>query len=372
MTRDADGQIIRTGETDAEDQEQQDDGSQSAVESALLHFSSPRDPATIAAFLRTRVYRPESLVWLEGYEARRKWRFENGITGLVATPYDTEVPVGVVNYPLGRWEAQQRRAARTGDLEDRRRILLDEEGMVWEPGDEAWETKLAFFRSYHRAHGHLAPRQDAIWGQTEAEAQPVGRHMANLRRKGGLGKDVERAEARAAQMTAIDPDWACPWPLDWQRHYAVLRDLAAEEPGGMLPHIEPGVLFEGDDLGAWMVRQQKPATWAQLTEEQRERLTGLGIAPVAQPAPDPAGKNTTEAGVEKLSAPFQRGVTAYAQYIAREGKTTVPRPHTEHITIDGAEHTVKLGAFATNTKQRLERLTHHQRTVLREAGVEWA
>ncbi len=27
--------------------------------------------------------------------------------------------------------------------------------MVWEPGEEAWEAKLALFRSYH-AHGHLA------------------------------------------------------------------------------------------------------------------------------------------------------------------------------------------------------------------------
>ncbi|WP_406396824.1 Helicase associated domain protein [Streptomyces uncialis] len=369
VKRDEDGQIIRTGEN--EDQEQEENGTEGAVESALLHFSGPRDPATIAAFLRTRVYRPESLVWLEGFEARRRWRFENGITGLVATPYDTEVPVGVVNYPLGRWEAEQRRAARTGDLEERRRVLLNEEGMVWEPGDEAWETKLAFFRSFHRAHGHLAPRQDAFWGETEAEAQPVGQHMANLRRKGGLGKDTERAEKRAAQMTAIDPDWNCPWPLDWQRHYTILRDLAAEEPGGALPHIEPGVLFEGDDLGAWIQRQQKPAAWKLLTDEQRERLTGLCIAPVEKPAPVPAGKNT-ESGVEKLSAPFQRGITAWAQYIAREGKTTVPRPHTEPVIIDSEEHTVKLGAFATNTKQRLERLTHHQRTVLRQAGVEWA
>lgn len=40
-------------------------------------------------------------------------------------------------------------------------------------------------------------------------------------------------------MTAIDPDWNCPRPLDWQRHYAILRDLAAEERGGVLPFIEP-------------------------------------------------------------------------------------------------------------------------------------
>lgn len=36
------------------------------VKSALLHFSSPWDAATIVAFLRTRVYGSESLFWLKG------------------------------------------------------------------------------------------------------------------------------------------------------------------------------------------------------------------------------------------------------------------------------------------------------------------
>ncbi|GAA0273988.1 hypothetical protein GCM10009527_083090 [Actinomadura nitritigenes] len=50
------------GEDDGEDQEHAD--ADAAAESALLHFSTPRDPATIAALLRTRVYRPGSLIWL--------------------------------------------------------------------------------------------------------------------------------------------------------------------------------------------------------------------------------------------------------------------------------------------------------------------
>ncbi|EMF56775.1 ttrA1 protein [Streptomyces bottropensis ATCC 25435] len=29
---------------------------------------------------------------------------------------------------------------------------------MWEPGDEAWESKLAALRSYRQATGHLAPR----------------------------------------------------------------------------------------------------------------------------------------------------------------------------------------------------------------------
>lgn len=48
-------------------------------------------------------------------------------------------------FPLGRWVHQQRKILRAGELEPRRKELLDapEAEMVWEPGEEAWETKLA-------------------------------------------------------------------------------------------------------------------------------------------------------------------------------------------------------------------------------------
>ncbi len=124
--------------------------------------------------------------------------------------------------------------------------------MVWEPGEEAWENKLATLRSYRQATGHLAPRQDAVWGEGEAMV-PIGQHLANLRRKGGLGKDPERAEKRAQQLTEIDPDWNCPWSLNWQRHYRVLADLV--DADGVLPYIAPGVYMDGDDIGAWRWKQ---------------------------------------------------------------------------------------------------------------------
>lgn len=365
MRRDADGRIIGTG-GGGQEHDEEIEGPEGAVESALLHFSNPRDPATIAAFLRTRVYRPESLVWLDGYQALRLWRTENHITGLHAIPYDTETTVGVtIDFPLGRWTHQQRKALRAGELEERRKKLLDspEAGMVWEPGEEAWETKLAMLRSYRRAHGHLAPRQDTVWGDAEGELLPVGQHMANLRWKGGLGKDAERAEQRAAQLSAIDEDWCCPWPLDWQRHHRVLADLV--DADGVLPAIEPGVLFEGDDLGKWLAQQRKPHTWAQLTGEQQERRTALGVEPAERP-PIPV-----KSGGE-LSAPFRRGVAALAQYIAREGTTTVKRPHREAIVLHGQEHELALGVWFANQKQRRDKLTQPQRTALAELGIEWA
>ncbi|MFH8663121.1 DEAD/DEAH box helicase [Streptomyces afghaniensis] len=373
IRRDEDGRIVGAGgEGDGEDQEQDD--TQAAAEAALLHFSSPRDAATIAAFLRTRVYRPESLVWLEGYQALLRWRKENEITGLYAVPYDVEVEVGVTkDFPLGRWVHQQRKALRAGELEERRKTLLDapEAGMVWEPGEEAWENKLAALRSYRRTTGHLAPRQDAVWGEGEAMV-PIGQHMANLRRKGGLGKDPERARERAEQLAAIDPDWNCPWPLNWQRHYCILADLAADEPDGQLPDIAPGVLYERDDIGTWL--QQQRRNWTELSAEQQQRLTALGIKPLQTPPPAPEAKRATK-GPSKAQQAFQRGLTALTQWVEREGThRPVPRGHSEEITVDGEAEpvTVKLGVWVSNTKSRRDRLAQDQRDALRKLGMEWA
>ncbi|MGV9941125.1 Helicase associated domain protein [Streptomyces sp. NPDC003401] len=371
VRRDEDGQIVGAG---GAGDGQEDDDTQAAAEVALLHFSSPRDAATIAAFLRTRVYRPESLVWLEGYQALLRWRKENEITGLYAVPYDVEVEVGATKaFPLGRWVHQQRKALRAGELEERRKLLLDapEAGMVWEPGEEAWEAKLAALRSYRRATGHLAPRQDAFWGEGEAML-PVGQHMANLRRKGGLGKDPKRARERAQQLAAIDPDWNCPWPLDWQRHYRVLADLV--DADGHLPNIAPGVLMDGDDIGRWLMRQKQPAAWKLLSAEQQERLSKLGVQPVQTPSSAPSVPRAAK-GPSKAQQAFQRGLAALTQWVEREGAhRPVPRGHSEQITVDGEDEpvVVKLGVWVSNTRSRRDKLTGEQRAALRELGMQWA
>ncbi|MFE7333038.1 helicase associated domain-containing protein [Streptomyces sp. NPDC057565] len=72
----------------------------------------------------------------------------------------------------------------------------------------------------------------------------------------------------------------------------MLADLV--DAGGVLPDIKPGVLFDGDDIGRWLTRQKRPGTWAQLSAEQQERLTALGVKPAevvpGAPAATPAAK----------------------------------------------------------------------------------
>ncbi|MFF8391838.1 helicase associated domain-containing protein, partial [Cellulosimicrobium funkei] len=190
--------------------------------------------------------------------------------------------------------------------------------------------------------------------------------------KNGLGKDPERAAVRAAQLTEIDPDWDCPWPLDWQRHYRVLADLV--DADGHLPDIAPGVLMDGDDIGKWLQQQKQPGAWARLLPEQQERLTVLGVKPLEAPSPAPAAKGATK-GQGKAQQAFQRGLAALTQWVEREGADRpVPRGHSEEIVVDGEAEpvTVKLGVWVSNTKSRRDKLASEQQAALAALGVPWA
>ncbi|MER5312980.1 helicase associated domain-containing protein, partial [Streptomyces sp. NPDC002773] len=77
----------------------------------------------------------------------------------------------------------------------------------------------------------------------------------------------------------------------------------------------------------------------------------------------------------KAQQAFQRGLTALAQWVEREGAhRPVPRGHSEQITVDGETEpvTIKLGVWVSNTKTRRDKLTVEQLDALAELGVQWA
>lgn len=187
--------------------------------------------------------------------------------------------------------------------------------------------------------------------------------MSRARRRGrdqALRAPVLPAGHGAAQLTAIDKDWDCPWPLDWQRHYRVLADLV--DADSVLPHIAPGVVFDGDDVGKWLQQQRQPGIWARLLPEQQERLTTLGVQPDQKLSLTPAAGRTAKAP-SKAQQAFQRGLAALTQWAEREGAhRPVPRAHGEEISVEGEAEpvTVKLGVWVSNTKSRRDKLTADQ------------
>ncbi len=211
VQRDADGRIVGTG-GESDDQAQED--TDAAAESALLHFSSPRDAATIAAFLRTRVYRPESLVWLEGYQALIHWRKKHHITGVHAVPYDVEVEVGVTkDFPSGGGSTSSAKpCGRVSWRSGARRC--------WTHRRPGWSGSPA--RKPGRTSSPRSARSDGRPGTSHRDRTRCGARARRWCPSGSIWRICAgraawartRSGPRSAQQLAvIDPDWDCPWPL---------------------------------------------------------------------------------------------------------------------------------------------------------------
>ncbi|CAM5554612.1 Helicase-associated domain-containing protein OS=Streptomyces fumanus OX=67302 GN=GCM10018772_61390 PE=4 SV=1 [Streptomyces fumanus] len=158
-------------------------------------------------------------------------------------------------FPLGTWVAEQRRAYGAGQMNGRRAARLEKLGMAplgmaWTAADARFQENLAAARVYYADHWTLcAPRSAATLDK------PIGQWLSNLRRPGALDGHPEWEAA----LKEIVEDWNREWPVEWQRHYAALRELVADEEGQ--PEVLPGVTVHGMDIGKWLARQRTPKVW---------------------------------------------------------------------------------------------------------------
>ncbi|MFJ4859114.1 Helicase associated domain protein [Streptomyces sp. NPDC088730] len=314
----------------------------------LLRFSAPRDPVMVAEWISFNVIDTERQDWARGWAALKTF---------TERELHARVPYGHKEgpFPLGQWVAEQRRAYGAGQMTGQRAQRLENLGMVWNPADERFQKNLEAAKAYYDQHWTLcAPRSATMLDR------PVGQWLSNLRRAGALEGHPEWKTA----LEAVDEDWNPSWRPEWQRHYAVVREMLAEE--SILAYVEPGVTVHGMDIGKWLAKQRKPEVWTALTDGQRERLEAIGVLPVTAELETPA-----KAPTPTLSA-FEKGVAALAQYKARTGSVTVPRTHEERILIDGQEHLIKLGIWTMNQKSRRTKLTTNKLTTLANLGIQWA
>jgi superfamily II DNA or RNA helicase len=314
----------------------------------LLRFAAPRDPVMVADWVSFNVIDTERQDWARGW-AKLKTYVER--VGNARVPYGHREGAT----PLGQWVAEQRRAYAAGQMTGQRARRLEQLGMVWSLADERFQENLEAAKAYYDQHWTLcAPRTATMLDK------PVGQWLSNLRRPGALEGHPEWKTA----LETVDKDWNPDWPADWQRHYAALRELVADEDGQAgTVEVLPGVTVHGMDIGKWLARQRTPKVWHTLTDGQRERLEQLGITP-----PDPEPEAPATARQTALSA-FEKGIAALAQYKARTSSVTVPRAHVERLE-DGTE--VKLGVWIMNQKGRRAKLTADKLQQLADLGLEWA
>ncbi|MCC9312316.1 helicase associated domain-containing protein [Kitasatospora sp. RB6PN24] len=321
-----------------------------AGEAQLLQFSTQRDPAVIAAFIRTRVLEPERAEFRRGLEELLAYREKFGD---VKVPYAYVAPSG---HRLGGWVADQRRYKAADVLDPERVQELDELGMVWSAFDTAFTDNLTAVAGYAAEHGHACPPAEAVWG-----GRPVGTIMKNLRtaqrRTEALERRAEAGETgldwtgalsadRKAALDAIDPAWCPAWSVEWQRCFALAWRHVKD--GGTLADAEPGsVVVQGEDLAGWGRAQQ--VGWDKLSPAQQWALEHV-------------------LGIEKE----RRNLAAAAQYRAREGHLNVPRKHKETLELDdGTTAQISLGLFIANSRSRRADIPTTRTERLTELGMRW-
>ncbi|MFF9870365.1 Helicase associated domain protein [Streptomyces sp. NPDC013953] len=356
-------------------------GGPSAPARQLLKFSTPRDPAQLAAFINLRVLNPEHEHWRRGVEAAVIFAREHGDLKVPFTyrvPEDEEAegvgwPASLANFPLGQWIADARRFYARGDMDEDRIAQLEKLGMVWSHFDVAWEEGLAAARGWAAEAGHLLAPLDATFqghrvGIWLKNARAAARKAAEIEQRRAAGLPVEStagalSDERREQLEDIDPSWCPAWPVEWQRAFRLVR-LHLEEAGGTLP-TEPGkVMHQGEDLGRW-VRAQRLG-WDNLTTVQQwmcEQV--LGITPATEEEKPPPRRTQAD----KWAVNYE----AAKQFYERERHLRVPRKHIERIVgEDQKEQELRLGAWISNQRSRAATLSPERMEKLSAIGMRWS
>ncbi|MGA4837730.1 Helicase associated domain protein [Streptomyces sp. G45] len=359
-------------------------GGPSAPARALLAFSTPRDPAALAAFINLRVLNPEHAHWRRGVEAATLYQRHHGD---LRVPFTHRVPEGqeardqgwpasLAGFPLGQWIADARRFHARGAMDADRARQLEALGMVWSHHDIAWEEGLAAARAWAAEHGHLLAPFDATFrghrvGIWLKNARAAARRAQELEQRRAEGLPVGSATGalsaeRRAQLDDIDPAWCPAWPVEWQRAFHLTRRHL--DTGGTLPTSPGSVVHQGEDLGRW-VRAQRLG-WDRLTAAQQwlcEHV--LGIEPAAEDErPRPRRTQADRWALHYAAA---------QQYYRREGHLHVPRAHVERIAVSGddgrdqQEHTLRLGSWISNQRSRAATLTPERVQQLTDIGMRW-
>ncbi|WP_406277154.1 Helicase associated domain protein [Embleya sp. NBC_00896] len=349
----------------------------------FLRFSSPRDPAIVADFVRLRVIDPDERDWNRGYLAARRFLRTRGHLRI---PLDTRDEHDH-DYPVGQWAAVQRREYAAGRLDAGRVRKLVMLGMVWSHPDAAFDDGLAVARRYVERVGHLAAPPGAV-----QDGIRVGQWLANQRRAGVLDAHPERRRA----LEELDPWWQPDgWTIAWQRAANEVRLHLAR--GGALEELTPGHVAGGQDIGRWAQRHRRAAVRARLGPGQLEQLDALGIRPehdggaadgdVAVAAGvDVGGSAADRDGARARRRGRGAWETAFAAAVAyreREGDLEVPRAHVETVATQtatglgggagkgGGAVEVRLGKWVNNQRTRRGSLTEERVRLLTELGMRW-
>lgn len=313
-----------------------------------LLYSDPERAAQLARVLGLKVLIPAAGTWAEGLRSATVY---HQAFGQLNAPLDYTDESG---FGLGRWTADQRLHHLLGTLPADRHAALERVGMSWTLPTPV-QAMLDHARLFADTNGHLAvPTATVVGGYALGKWLGVCRTRAS---SGTLDGAVQSA------LDGIDRWWNPPWPLDWQRNYALARKCG---PGPGQPWQLPGgtTARQKVAIGRWVEQQE----WAflHLSPPQQDLLLQIGAIPHT-------GKLLKPDGEDNTPERFQQGILLATRFLSAQRHLDIPAAYEvswkRHA--DGPAGSFPLGAWFHEHLATFATLTSRERRAL-NALREWS
>ena len=199
--------------------------------------------------------------WDNAYAFAKRYFEEHGDL-LVPSAYKTET-----GFSLGQWVQNQRKAFSKGTIDEARKKLLNQIGMVWNPPN-SWLVRYNLVKKYYEEHGNIYINQTAI-----IEDVWLGKWIAVQKKLYDEGKtltDEQRQLLEQLPLEQVNPKYKA-----WNLAYADAEEYYRQNNNLQVPSTYKGA--SGIILSDWIIRQRRAYRLNELTEEQITLLDNIGF-----------------------------------------------------------------------------------------------
>ena len=199
--------------------------------------------------------------WDNAYTMAKKYFEEHGDL-LIPSSYKSES-----GFSLGQWIQNQRKAFNKGTIDESRKKILNQIGMVWNPPD-SWQIRYNLVKKYYDENGNVSIKQssviDGIW---------VGKWLALQKKLYESGKTLTAEQRKLLELLPLEQlnskinAWHTAF-ADAEEYYLNYNNLH-------VPTEYRGT--SGIILSDWIIRQRRARRLNQLTEEQIMLLDKIGF-----------------------------------------------------------------------------------------------
>lgn len=199
--------------------------------------------------------------WDNAYTFAKKYFEKNGNL-LIPSAYKTET-----GFSLGQWLQNQRKAFNRGTLDEARKKLLNQIGMVWNP-QNSWLTRYNLLEKYYFEHGNISINQSVI-----IEGVWLGKWIAVQKKLYETGKVLTNEQRLLLKKLPLEQ--VNPKNKAWYTAYSDAKEYYCKNNNLKVPPEYKGA--SGIILSDWILRQRRAHKENRLSTEQKDLLNKIGF-----------------------------------------------------------------------------------------------